>query len=103
MQLEAELGSGTADELIVGWCSEPNHVWVTIDHDARSRHIRFSMLPTLGVHAIVLRPEPRGPREQLWSVVTRFEEWEHALANAQERGRTWVQPRKGRLKPLKGK
>lgn len=103
VELEPQLGSGATDEPIVRWCGAHNHVWVTIDHDARSRHIRFSMLPALGVHAIILDPEPKGLRDQLWRIVTRFAEWEHTLANAPERGRAWVQRRQGRVKRLKGK
>lgn len=102
--LEPDLGKGVADEEIPPWCGRAGYAWVTVDHDPRSRHIRFAMLPSLGIHAIILDPEPKGVREQLWRIVTRFEEWERMLPTTQAGpGRAWRQRRQGQLEPLKGK
>jgi predicted nuclease of predicted toxin-antitoxin system len=98
---EPELGRGAPDETIVPWCGRSGHAWVTMDHDPRARHIRFAMLPSFGVHAIILDPEPKGLREQLWRVVTRIEDWEHTLATTNSPGRAWRQSRKGQLTALK--
>lgn len=98
---EPELGRGAPDDTIVPWCGRSGHAWVTMDHDPRARHIRFAMLPRFGVHAIILDPEPKGLREQLWRVVTRIEDWEHTLATTNSPGRAWRQSRKGQLTALK--
>lgn len=103
VELEDGLGKGAVDERIVPWCGEHGHVWVTVDHDPRARHIRFAMLGEHQVHAIILDPEPKGLREQLWRIVTRFEDWEHTLATTRRAGVVWRQSRRGQPKPLKGR
>jgi hypothetical protein len=97
--LEDDLGVGTADEVIVPWCGDTGHIWVTADHDPRGRHIRFSLLPQHKVHAIILDPEPSGLRGQLLRIVARIDEWErHFNSQPYDGYGVWKQRERGALR-----
>lgn len=100
VELEDDLGSGTPDEEIIPWCGRHGRVWVTVDHDARARPIRFALLPEHGVHVILLDPEPKGLHAQLERIVRRYPEWVRELTRTRKSSGVWVQGLRGILKPL---
>lgn len=100
VRIEPELGPGTPDEDIVPWCGRTGHTWVTVDHDARARHIRFALLGAYRVNAILLHPEPKGIRAQLERIVRHYDEWMRIIAARADEHRVWIQRVRGELRRL---
>lgn len=67
-----ELGRGAPDATIVRWCGAQEWVWVTADHDSRSRELRMGLVPAHGARAILLRKQPRGVLEHVKVVVMHY-------------------------------
>lgn len=99
--LEDDLGAGIRDEQIIPWCGRRGRVWVTVDHDAGARALRFSLLPQHRVHAILLVPEPKGLRAQLERIVRRYPDWVRELSRTPSASDVWVQGARGVLKPMR--
>lgn len=94
-----ELGKGAKDAAIVRWCGAQHWVWVTADHDSRSRELRMSLVPAHGARAILLRKQPRGLLEHVKVVVLHYEEWQRVL-RANPEPAVWEQPPRGGLRRL---
>jgi predicted nuclease of predicted toxin-antitoxin system len=100
---EPDLGPGTPDEDIIRWCGSAGHVWVTTDHDPRSRHIRFGLLPSHQVHVILLQPPPRGLHAQLEAVVRNYDQWVRILSEQPAGSHDlWEQRTRGVIKRHRG-